>query len=196
MRQSSYWEYEQARLNFWHQCNSDFHKAGVEPESAADFFQVMLFKKLGRLYEFAMQLLVINGGGTDAQGQHLASVTAMEKSLLLALALKWRQQSDNLNTEQIQELEREIWLSHIHSAVGEIDKSVCVYRLSYVRIVMQVYACCLSHNLALLILLYPSSLKWTTLLHSCSLSRDILRCSLLSLLLHNNSTCVADSSQN
>lgn len=73
-----------------------------------------------------MQLLVVNGGETDAQGQHPTSVTAMEKSLLLALALKWRQQSDNLNTEQIQELEREIWLSHIHSAVGEIKKSVRV----------------------------------------------------------------------
>lgn len=44
LRKSSYWEYEQARLNFWHQCNSDFHKAGVEPEAAADFFQVDLGK--------------------------------------------------------------------------------------------------------------------------------------------------------
>lgn len=70
--------------------------------------------------------MVVNGGKTgsqDIQGQH--PVTAMEKSLLLALALKWRQQSDNLNTEQIQEIEREIWLSHIHSAVQEIEKSVC-----------------------------------------------------------------------
>ena len=72
-----------------------------------------------------MQLVVVNGGETGSRdGQDLAPVTAMEKSLLLALALKWRQQSDNLNTEQIQEIEREIWLSHIHSAVEEIEKSV------------------------------------------------------------------------
>lgn len=73
-----------------------------------------------------VQLLVVNCGSVNAQGQSLASITAMEKSLLLALALKWRQQSDNLNPEQIQELERDIWLSHIHSAVGEIENSVCV----------------------------------------------------------------------
>lgn len=77
---------------------------------------------------FVIQLLVANCGETQsvsAQGQSAASITAMEKSLLLALALKWHQQSDNLNTEQIQDLERDIWLSHIHSAMGELDNSVC-----------------------------------------------------------------------
>lgn len=77
---------------------------------------------------YVIQLLVVNSGETgsvNAQGQSVTSITAMEKSLLLALALKWRQQSDNLNTEQIQELERDIWLSHIYSAMGEFDNSVC-----------------------------------------------------------------------
>jgi hypothetical protein len=66
-------------------------------------------------------------GPVDSERQQLTSVTAMEKSLLLALALKWRQQSDNLNSEQIEDLEREIWLSHIHSAMAEIKELVCVY---------------------------------------------------------------------
>lgn len=57
-------------------------------------------------------------------GSELLSVTAMEKALLLALALKWRQQSDNLNSEQIEELERDIWLSHIHSAMEELESKV------------------------------------------------------------------------
>ena len=43
-RSSIYWEYEHARLNFWHQCNLDFHEAGVEPEAAADFFHVSTFE--------------------------------------------------------------------------------------------------------------------------------------------------------
>ena len=40
--QSSYWKYEQARLHFWHQCNSTFHAARVDPESAAEFYEVNL----------------------------------------------------------------------------------------------------------------------------------------------------------
>lgn len=51
-------------------------------------------------------------------------VTPMEKSLLLALALKWRQSNDGVDTEHLEELEREIWLSHIHSTVDEIDNLV------------------------------------------------------------------------
>ncbi len=52
------------------------------------------------------------------------SISAMERALLLALSLKWRKQSDSLNAEQCRDLEREIWLSHIQSAMNEIDKPV------------------------------------------------------------------------
>ena len=68
-----------------------------------------------------IQLLVPHGEEFDSNG---AAITAMEKSLLLAFALKWRQQSDRLNTEQIQDLEKKIWLSHIHSAMDKIENSV------------------------------------------------------------------------
>ena len=37
---SSYWQYEQARLNFWQQCNASFEGDHVDPESAAEFFEV------------------------------------------------------------------------------------------------------------------------------------------------------------
>lgn len=43
---SSYWQYEQARLNFWQQCNTLFEgehadpPESVDPESAAEFFEV------------------------------------------------------------------------------------------------------------------------------------------------------------
>ena len=40
LSQSSYWRYQQARLNFWHQCNSSFQADKVDPESAAEFFEV------------------------------------------------------------------------------------------------------------------------------------------------------------
>ena len=60
-----------------------------------------------------------------------ASITAMERALLLALALKWRKQSDVLNVEQIKDLEREIWVSHIHSAMEEMENSVREYYMVY-----------------------------------------------------------------
>ena len=37
---SSYWRYEQARLNFWYQCDSNFHNAEVDAELASEFFEV------------------------------------------------------------------------------------------------------------------------------------------------------------
>ena len=42
LSQSSYWQYEQARLDFWHQCNSSFEAEKVDPVSAAEFFEVGL----------------------------------------------------------------------------------------------------------------------------------------------------------
>ena len=73
---------------------------------------------------------------TDDQG---LVVTPLEKSLLLALALKWRQNNNNLDTEHLQELEREIWLSHIHSTVEEIENLVSCFEM--------VSVCTLHHKL-------------------------------------------------
>ena len=40
LSESSYWQYEQARLNFWHSCTSSFAREQVDPELAAEFFEV------------------------------------------------------------------------------------------------------------------------------------------------------------
>lgn len=40
LSKSSYWRYEQARINFWHRCNSSFEVDKVDPEPAAEFFEV------------------------------------------------------------------------------------------------------------------------------------------------------------
>lgn len=57
--------------------------------------------------------------------EQITLTTAMERALLLALALKWRKQSDDkLSPEEIKDLEREIWLSHIHYAMDELENSV------------------------------------------------------------------------
>lgn len=104
----------------------------MEPESAAEFFHVRFSSlSLAAVVDFFIsQSTVVNSVAMtpmspSSEGRpSLPSITAMEKSLLLALALKWRQQSDNLNTDQIQELERDIWLSHIHSAMEGLENAV------------------------------------------------------------------------
>lgn len=49
-------------------------------------------------------------------------VTAMERALLLALVLKWHKDSDGFKMEQAREVEKKIWLSHIHSAIEEVEE--------------------------------------------------------------------------
>ena len=60
-------------------------------------------------------------------GGEKSGCSATEKALLLAYALKWRKRTNMLSAEQLRELEKEIWLSHIHAIVEETDESVsCV----------------------------------------------------------------------
>lgn len=142
-------------------------------------------------FYFIVQLIVVNSETMTSMSSSnpipgVASVTAMEKSLLLALALKWRQQSDNLNTEQIQHLERDIWLSHIHSAVQEMENSVSLEFCIFMLIVNIMCTCSLS--LIKVVLHYHFCLKWNTLPPPSSLSQDIRPSSPLSLSLHNHSS--------
>ena len=37
---STYWRYQQARLNFWYQCDASFENAAVDSELACEFFEV------------------------------------------------------------------------------------------------------------------------------------------------------------
>ncbi len=52
--------------------------------------------------------------------------TATERALLLALALKWRTESRVMTAERLREFEKEIWLSHIHATIEEMEGLVCV----------------------------------------------------------------------
>ena len=76
-----------------------------------------------------MQSIIVNSEVAASVPEQLgvSVVTPMEKSLLLALALKWRQNNANFDAEHLQELEREIWLSHVHSTVEEIENTVSGY---------------------------------------------------------------------
>ena len=53
-----------------------------------------------------------------------AKCTATERALLLAFALKWRKETGKVTTEQLREFEKEIWLSHIHATIEEMESSV------------------------------------------------------------------------
>ena len=57
----------------------------------------------------------------------------------MAYALKWRKRTNMLSAEQLRELEKEIWLSHIHAIVEETDESVsCVVPVGLMHV------CCLN----------------------------------------------------
>ena len=57
----------------------------------------------------------------------------------MAYALKWRKRTNMLSAEQLRELEKEIWLSHIHAIVEETDESV-----SRVVPAALMHVCCLN----------------------------------------------------
>ena len=67
LSQSSYWRYQQARLNFWHQCNTSFQADKVDPESAAEFFEVGQTLHHNRPFSTTMSLgktYALNGDNT------------------------------------------------------------------------------------------------------------------------------------
>ena len=79
---------------------------------------------------------------TSSHGIHggeKSGCSATEKALLLAYALKWRKRTNMLSAEQLRELEKEIWLSHIHAIVEETDESV-----SRVVPAALMHVCCLN----------------------------------------------------
>ncbi|KAL5483983.1 hypothetical protein EMCRGX_G020408 [Ephydatia muelleri] len=100
---SSYWLYEQARLNFWHLWNKRFQHEKVEPHLAAEFFESAIHLPIEE--ESTAGLLPS------------PSTTTTEHTVLLALALKWKQVKNTLSVEELKEFERKIWLCHIRATV-------------------------------------------------------------------------------
>eukprot|EP00731_Ephydatia_muelleri_P024068 Em0016g339a len=107
---SSYWLYEQARLNFWHLWNKRFQHEKVEPHLAAEFFESAIHLPIEE--ESTAGLLPS------------PSTTTTEHTVLLALALKWKQVKNTLSVEELKEFERKIWLCHIRATVEAEAKTV------------------------------------------------------------------------
>ena len=57
--------------------------------------------------------------------------TATERALLLAFSLKWRRETDTVTAEQLKEFEKEIWLSHIHATIEEMESLVSCTSLPF-----------------------------------------------------------------
>ena len=68
--------------------------------------------------------------------------SATERALLLAFALKWRKETDTMTSDQMKEFEKEIWRSHIHASVEDMQRSVSVL----VRYSPGEYACMHTHT--------------------------------------------------
>lgn len=55
---------------------------------------------------------------------HVTSCSATERALLLAFALRWRHELGSLSSDKAKEYEREIWLSHIHAIIENMEATV------------------------------------------------------------------------
>lgn len=175
LSESGYWQYEQARLNFWHSCNASFTTEKVDSELAAEFFEVCdctctsthveglrevltMWSCSALEYAHLISAMSLSSNNTPTQSvvHHSSDLStptptsssppspsnssphsfpplhcsASERALLLALALKWHRETNTMTDDQMKEFEKEIWLSHIHASVEDMQKSVSNARAS------------------------------------------------------------------
>jgi spatacsin len=126
LSESSYWQYEQARLNFWHSCNTSFNKEKVDPELAAEFFESVVHHSSDVAKPTPSSPTSSPSSSSSSSSSHSfppLTCSATERALLLAFALKWRRETDTMTADQLKEFEREIWRSHIRASVEDMQRA-------------------------------------------------------------------------
>ncbi|XP_066132692.1 spatacsin isoform X1 [Saccopteryx bilineata] len=88
------WSLKQARIDFWKKCHENFKKNSVSSKAASSFFS-------------AQTLVVCEFPPEEAQN------STEERHLLLTLAGHWLAQEDPVPVEELEELEKQIWLCRI-----------------------------------------------------------------------------------
>lgn len=86
---SELWKEEDTRIEFWLSANQAFQEKTVSPELAANFFEGTMATTLPHY------------------------LTTMEQVLLLSLALQWHKKARQIDSKELKQREKEIWLSHI-----------------------------------------------------------------------------------
>ncbi|XP_045628292.1 spatacsin isoform X2 [Ursus americanus] len=88
------WSLKQARIDFWKKCHENFKKNAISSRAASSFFSA----QAGEVPEPPAE------GGRSGVG---------ERQLLLALAAHWLAQEDLGPVDELEELEKQIWLCRI-----------------------------------------------------------------------------------
>nr|XP_014702562.1 spatacsin isoform X2 [Equus asinus] len=88
------WSLKQAKIDFWKKCHENFKKNSISSKAASSFFSA--------------QALVACAYPTE-EGQS----SVEERHLLLTLAGHWLAQEDPVPVNQLEELEKQIWLCRI-----------------------------------------------------------------------------------
>nr|XP_041574240.1 spatacsin [Taeniopygia guttata] len=98
LRDTGQWHQTQTRAKFWEKCNETFSKHGIRSRAAAEFF------------------LRQAEGARESSGQE-ERAAVVERELLLTLAGHWLAKEPGLAVQELQELEKQIWLCRVAERV-------------------------------------------------------------------------------
>ncbi|NWJ10608.1 SPTCS protein, partial [Crypturellus undulatus] len=94
LRNTGQWDQNHTRVEFWKKCNDNFMKNSISSKAASDFF--------------------LNQANTVVESSaHEKINTVMEKHLLLTLAGHWLAKSDSVSLDELEEIEKQIWICRI-----------------------------------------------------------------------------------
>lgn len=98
------WSLKQARLDFWKKCHENFKKNSVSNRTASSFF---------------------SSRAPEASEHPAEQGSPEERRLLLTLAGHWLAQEEPVPVEELEELEKQIWLCRIaqHACGGAEEES-------------------------------------------------------------------------
>ncbi|XP_007933423.1 spatacsin [Orycteropus afer afer] len=94
LKHTEQWFLKQARIDFWKKCHENFKKNSISSKAASSFF--------------SSQALVACVSPTEEQQSSIE-----ERPLLLTLAGHWLAQEDPVPVDELEELEKQIWLCRI-----------------------------------------------------------------------------------
>uniref|UniRef100_A0A8C3YCV2 SPG11 vesicle trafficking associated, spatacsin n=1 Tax=Catagonus wagneri TaxID=51154 RepID=A0A8C3YCV2_9CETA len=100
------WSLKQARIDFWKKCHENFEKNSISSKAASSFFSAQALK--------ACECPTEEGWSSPE-----------ERHLLLTLAGHWLSQEDLVPLEELEELEKQIWLCRItqHTLKGNQEET-------------------------------------------------------------------------
>ncbi|KAM6059562.1 spatacsin [Theristicus caerulescens] len=103
LRDIGQWHQNQTRIAFWKKCNDNFMKNSISSKAASDFF----FNQANIVFESLA---------------HEKINSIMERHLLLTLAGHWLAKNDSVSLQELEEIEKQIWICRITQQTLSTDE--------------------------------------------------------------------------